>query len=123
MIEPEFWQGVDEFNQQQFYSCHDTLEAIWIEAEESDQRFYQGILQIAVACYHLTNLNWRGGVILLGEGLRRLSDYPVDYHQIDLNDLICQAENLLERLQSNGAENLENLISQGLNFPTIRKLD
>jgi hypothetical protein len=123
MMQPEFWQGVDEFNQQQFYSCHDTLEAIWIEAEESDQRFYQGILQIAVACYHLTNLNWRGGVILLGEGLRRLSDYPTDYHQIDLNDLISQVESLLQRLQLDGAENLENLISQGLNFPSIKKLN
>jgi predicted metal-dependent hydrolase len=123
MIPPEFWQGMDEFNQQEFYSCHDTLEAIWIEAEESDKRFYQGILQIAVACYHLTNLNWSGGVILLGEGLKRLNDYPEDYHHIDLDDLMTQAENLLEILQLNGQENLPTLITQGLTFPKIKKIN
>ncbi|MGK7902131.1 MAG: DUF309 domain-containing protein, partial [Hormoscilla sp.] len=27
-----FWQGIEQFNQQEFYACHDTLEALWIEA-------------------------------------------------------------------------------------------
>ena len=57
MTPQAFWQGVEEFNQQQFYACHDTLEAIWIEAPESDKRFYQGVLQVAVGCYHLSNNN------------------------------------------------------------------
>jgi uncharacterized protein len=123
MIPPEFWRGVDEFNQQQFYACHDTLEAIWMEAKESDKRFYQGVLQIAVGCYHLTNLNWRGGVILLGEGLKRLSDYCEDNHEIDVNKLIIEVENLLEILQINGPEKLANLIAEGLNFPKINNLN
>ncbi|XQQ07818.1 MAG: DUF309 domain-containing protein [Leptolyngbya sp. IPPAS B-1204] len=63
---PEFWQGIEEFNQQQFYACHDTLEAIWMEAIEPQKTFYQGILQIAVALYHLGNQNFRGAIILLG---------------------------------------------------------
>ncbi len=123
MIPPQFGQGVDEFNQQQFYACHDTLEAIWLEAMESDKRFYQGVLQIAVGCYHLTNVNWRGGVILLGEGLRRLSDYPEDYQDIDVNNLMIETEKLLEILQINGPEKLANLMSEGINFPKIRNLN
>jgi hypothetical protein len=69
MLPPEFWQGVEQFNQRQFYACHDTLEAIWIEAGEPDKKFYQGVLQVAVGLYHLGNDNWRGAVILLGEGV------------------------------------------------------
>ena len=60
----EFWEGIEQFNHQEFYACHDTLEALWMEADEPEKKFYQGILQIAVALYHLGNLNWRGAVIL-----------------------------------------------------------
>ncbi len=95
----EFWQGVEQFNQQEFYACHDTLEALWIEAFEPQKRFYQGVLQIAVACHHLMNLNWRGAVILLGEGIGRLSDYQPDYEGIDVTELVEQSFQLLKALQ------------------------
>lgn len=99
MSSQAFWQGVQEFNQQQFYACHDTLEAIWLEAPESDKRFYQGVLQIAVACYHLGNYNWRGAVMLLGEGVRRLCDYRPAYEGIDVEMLLQQSNRLLYSLQ------------------------
>ena len=96
----EFWQGVEQFNAGEFYACHDTLEAVWIEAAEADKKFYQGILQIAVALYHLGNQNLRGAVILLGEGSNRLRAYSVGYVQIDISDFIQQAIELLTDLQT-----------------------
>ncbi|MBW4643229.1 MAG: DUF309 domain-containing protein [Goleter apudmare HA4340-LM2] len=102
----EFWQGVEQFNSGQFYACHDTLEALWIEANEPEKTFYQGILQIAVALYHLGNLNWRGAVILLGEGSNRLRRYPSSYGGIDLEDLLYQSLTLLKTLQQAGPENI-----------------
>ncbi|MGD1917649.1 MAG: DUF309 domain-containing protein [Pleurocapsa sp.] len=95
----EFDQGIKEFNQQQFYACHDTLEAIWVDAEETDKRFYQGILQVAVGCYHLSNDNLRGAIILLGEAVRRLCDYQPDYEGVDVELLLEQASELLQALQ------------------------
>lgn len=103
----EFWQGVEEFNQQQFYACHDTLEAIWIEAPESDKKFYQGVLQVAVGCYHLSNNNWRGAVILLGEAVRRLCEYQPEYQGINVELLMEQASNLLQTLQQIEPEQTE----------------
>jgi uncharacterized protein len=99
-----FWQGVQEFQSGQFYECHDTLEALWIEAQEPNKTFFQGILQIAVACYHLGNQNWRGAVILLGEGIRRLSPYQPDYGSIDINFFLDTSSALLSHLQIAGAE-------------------
>ena len=96
---PEFERGIAEFNQQQFYACHDTLEAIWIDAPEIDKRFYQGILQVAVGCYHLSNDNLRGAIILLGEAVRRLCDYQPDYQGVDVEQLLQQAVQLLHALQ------------------------
>jgi len=98
-MSPEFERGIAEFNQQQFYACHDTLEAIWVDAPEADQRFYQGILQVAVGCYHLSNDNLRGAIILLGEAVRRLCDYQPDYEAVNVELLLEQAVQLLQALQ------------------------
>ncbi len=99
VVVPEFERGIAEFNQQQFYACHDTLEAIWVDAPEADKRFYQGILQVAVGCYHLSNDNLRGAIILLGEAVRRLCDYQPDYQEVDVEQLLEQALALLQALQ------------------------
>lgn len=103
-IPDDFWLGVEQFNQQQFYACHDTLEALWMDAIETDKKFYQGILQIAVALHHLENHNWRGAVILLGEGMSRLQGYRPDYAEIDLERVLDQTRQLLQRLQQLGAD-------------------
>ncbi len=104
IIPQDFWQGVEEFNQGQFYACHDTLEALWMEAPEPPRSLYQGILQLAVACYHLGNQNWRGAVILLGEGIQRLQPYQPVYMGIDIEQLMSQSTQLLHRLQQAGPE-------------------
>ncbi|BAU15019.1 hypothetical protein LEP3755_55750 [Leptolyngbya sp. NIES-3755] len=109
-IPEEFWQGVDQFNQGEFYACHDTLEAIWIEAPVFDKKFYQGILQIAVGLYHLGNHNWRGAVILMGEGLNRLSDYQPDYGGINVEQLIDETSEFLSQVQTIGADRVSQIV-------------
>ena len=105
----EFWRGVEQFNQAEFYACHDTLEAIWMEARTQEKSFYQGILQIAVALYHLSNKNWRGAAILLGEGISRLEPYSPNYGGIDVLDLLERAAEWLAALQQVGPERVDAL--------------
>ena len=104
-------KGIDEFNSGQFYACHDTLEAIWMEVAQAEKPFYQGILQVAVAFYHLGNLNWRGGAILLGEGVNRLRRFEPTYEGVDVEALVDQSFEWLEWVQSAGEEGLEALMS------------
>ncbi len=121
-IPQQFWQGVEQFNLGQFYDCHDTLEALWIEASEPEKSFYQGVLQIAVALYHLGNQNWRGAMILLGEGSNRLRRYPSSYSGIDVDELLDQSTNLLKILQQTGSEKIttgEIDVNQALPLPRI----
>lgn len=105
----DFWIGIEQFNQGEFYACHDTLEALWIESSQADKKFYQGILQIAVALYHLGNQNWRGSVILMGEGLNRLRSYPDDHAGLDIAQFITQSNDLLQLLQHLGSDRLPEL--------------
>ncbi|NJL00699.1 MAG: DUF309 domain-containing protein [Spirulinaceae cyanobacterium RM2_2_10] len=99
MVNSALERGIDEFNRGDFYACHDTLEALWMEAEDAERGFYQGILQIAVACYHLENANWRGAVTLLGEGTRRLRSYSPEHAGVQVARLREVGGQLLTRLQ------------------------
>lgn len=111
-IPPEFWQAVEQFNQQDFYACHDTLESLWMEVSEPDKKFYQGILQIAVALYHLSNHNWKGAAILLGEGMSRLRSYQPTYFEINVAEILQISSQILQKLQEVGPENVVKLTDQ-----------
>jgi uncharacterized protein len=78
-VATELAEAIELFNSGEFYACHDALEALWIEAPVDEKKFYQGLLQIAVAFYHLGNKNLRGAVVLLGEGRFRLIPYEPSY--------------------------------------------
>lgn len=114
-----FWQAVEQFNQGAFYECHDTLEAIWMVATAAEKPFYQGILQIAVAFYHLGNHNWHGAAILTGEGMRRLEPFEPAYNGIDVTDFLDRASLWLDALQALGPDHIQPLASTlGGQLPT-----
>lgn len=117
-IPPEFWQGVAQFNQGEFYDCHDTLEAIWMESGEPEKAFYQGVLQIAVALYHLSNRNARGAMILLGEGMHRLRRYEPAYSGINVSHLVDVSEDLLTTLYDASIDRIAEMAGQVRNLTT-----
>jgi uncharacterized protein len=121
---PEWLQGINEFNTGEYYACHDTLEALWMESVDPDKKFYQGVLQIAVGCYHLHNRNWRGAVTLLGEGMGRLPYYQPVYAGIDVDRLIQDSSKLLQTLQSIGSDGIDDFVDRlpqdATLLPTIR---
>ncbi|MEC4816898.1 MAG: DUF309 domain-containing protein [Scytonema sp. PMC 1069.18] len=117
----EFWQGVEQFNNAEYYDCHDTLEALWIEATEPEKTFYQGILQIAVALYHLGNQNIRGAAILLGEGSNRLRRYPSVFGGIDVDELLEGSVVLLSIIQQTEPQEINaRFLGQGEALPLPR---
>ncbi len=103
-IAQEFNGGIAQFNRGEFYACHDTLEALWMEASDPNRSFLQGILQIAVGLYHLTNHNWQGAVTLLGNGINRLRSYRPNYGSVDVEHLLAWTTGLLQDLQIAGPE-------------------
>ena len=107
-----FKEAIAQFNNGDYYNCHDTLEAIWNDAWESDRAFYQGILQIAVGLYHLKNRNWHGAAILLGEGTSRLPEYLPEYHSIDVESLLEDSLLILRTVQINGKEGMTDILKK-----------
>jgi uncharacterized protein len=128
--ESELGKAIAQFNSQEFYACHDTLEALWVAAAVPEKKFYQGILQIAVACHHLGNANWRGATIMLGEGRFRLRDYEPTYRpddqpeEIDIQHIRTATAELLADLQAIPPEEVEQFLLEFANgqrfYPAIK---
>ncbi len=66
-----FYDAVSLLNAGEYFECHEVLEELWREETTSLRLFYQGVLQIAVGCYHLTvRQNRRGGLSNYRQGWR-----------------------------------------------------
>jgi hypothetical protein len=74
-LPPALRQGVEEFNRAYFFEAHETLEDLWRETSGPLRLFYQGLIQLAVALYHLSNGNRRGALNLLSKGLDKLTPF------------------------------------------------
>jgi hypothetical protein len=124
-----FVEAIAQFNNGEYYTCHDTLEEIWHNAWQSDRAFYQGILQIAVGLYHLHNHNYNGAMILLGEGTSRLPSYTPDYLSIDVQRLLEESLALLRTIQlahnaHNNYTSLSEQLQRGeLSLPKIYQIE
>jgi predicted metal-dependent hydrolase len=81
-------EGIEQFNRQQFFEQHETLEAIWIEEPDAVRYLYQGILQVGVGFYHWRRGNWRGAVAKLDQGLAKLEPYRPACMDIDVERLV-----------------------------------
>lgn len=83
-LQPLLAKGVDEFNRQQFFACHETLEELWRNYDGADRECIQGIIQVAVAYYHFGRENRRGALKLLRCGVSRLARFAPIWREFDL---------------------------------------
>jgi uncharacterized protein len=102
----ELRQGVEEFNRGYYFEAHETLEDLWRGTSGPLRLFYQGLIQLAVALYHLSNGNRRGALNLLGKGLDKLTAYQPTCQNIDVEALCGDARVWLDRVRQAGHEGL-----------------
>lgn len=102
-------QGIREFNNREWFECHETVEDLWAGEEGEIRDFYQGIIQVAVALHHWRNGNFGGAVSLLKGGagyLRRVSDAC---QWVDVAALIADADRMRNALEELGRERMADL--------------
>ena len=111
---PELLRGIDEFNRQEFFEQHETLEGIWIHEPDAVRYLYQGILQVGVGFYHWRRGNWRGAVAKLGHGLAKLQPYRPACMTVDVERLVRETAALREELERRGPNDLPSFPPAGL---------
>jgi predicted metal-dependent hydrolase len=98
--DPRLQKGIDEFNQQLFFECHETLEEIWLEERGEDRKFYQGIIQIAAGYFKLQQGVPAGAIKLWRMGLEKLEPYSPIYLGIDLASFTAAVKRNLDELET-----------------------
>ena len=94
-----FAKGVDEFNRGYFFECHDTLEEMWTGLRGPARDFFQGLIQVSVAFYHLDNGNRAGAESMLQRALKRFAAYPDRYFGFDLGAHRAELRGWLDRIR------------------------
>jgi uncharacterized protein len=116
---PALLKAVTQFNQREFFECHETLEMLWnLErrviyhssgtASPSTgnvpycDNLYKGILQVGVGCYHLLRGNYHGAVTKLASGARYLEPFAPVCQGVRVGQLIADARRLHSHLTALG---------------------
>jgi predicted metal-dependent hydrolase len=94
---------VQEFNDGDYFECHETLEDVWLFEVGPDRPFYQGLLQLSVGCFHLLNRNHLGTESQWKKGCEKLEGFGERHLGVNLKSLLGQmrrCQQMLELVQS-----------------------
>jgi hypothetical protein len=73
--------GVELFNQQKYWECHESLEDVWMEDRQDPARnVYWAVIQVAAACIHYRDkkiIGAQGMIMKSKEKFRRCRDMNI----------------------------------------------
>jgi uncharacterized protein len=98
-----FARGVEQFNAGLYFECHDTLEEMWTGVRGPGRDFFQGLIQVSVAFYHLEGGNAPGALSMLARALARFAPYPGLYFGFDLAAHRAELAGWRERIEAGTA--------------------
>ncbi|MCW5821309.1 MAG: DUF309 domain-containing protein [Cyanobacteria bacterium TGS_CYA1] len=110
-------KGIAEFNAQEYFDCHETLEELWKDYTEPDREAIQGIIQIAVGYYHLRRGNYKGATKLFAKGGARVERFAPLWQGLDLCEVLQEVNEVKQIISSTDAS---NLVLDNIRFPVIR---
>jgi uncharacterized protein len=82
--DPRYVAGAALFNRREFFEAHEVWEDLWHDTAGPDRRFYQGLIQAAVAVYHAGNGNARGARRLFHSARSYMTAYPSVHLGLDV---------------------------------------
>jgi uncharacterized protein len=116
--DPRYLAGIDLFNRREFFEAHEVWEDVWQDTPGPERRFYQGLIQAAVAAYHAGNGNGRGARRLFHSGRKYMSAFPSHQLGLDIPEFWAAMERALADFLSEPLADSGHLRSDLL--PTIQ---
>jgi uncharacterized protein len=83
----DFEEGIALFNAGRYFECHEVWERLWLRADGEAKRFFQGIIQAAVAILHAERGNLEGARSLYEKACQKLDALPAEHRGIALGEL------------------------------------
>lgn len=83
-----FLEGIEVFNEKDFFEAHEVWEEVWTQCVGERARFYQGLIQIAVTLEHINRDNPRGVKKVWRTALGKFDGLPDVYMGVNIPKLI-----------------------------------
>jgi predicted metal-dependent hydrolase len=90
--DPLYLKGIEHFNACDFYESHEAWEELWMEEQGPSRRFYQGLIQAAVALHHFGNGNIRGARKLNESFRKYLEPYAPHHLGLDVTKFLADMD-------------------------------
>ena len=88
----EVLRGIRQFNQRQYYECHETLEIVWRGELGQTRALLHAMIQVAVGLLHTERANFKGATSLLNRAISKLQGLPPDYRGVDVATLLAETQ-------------------------------
>jgi hypothetical protein len=98
--DPRYLAGILFFNDRDFFEAHEVWEDVWTEVTGAQRRFYQGLIQAAVALHHFRNGNVRGATKLYRTGRAYMEPLDQAFFGLDKAGFWNQMENCFRELHA-----------------------
>src|SRR5260221_8794491 len=85
-----YLEGIEHFNICDFFESHESWEDLWTEYRGPSRKFYQGLIQAAVALFHFGNGNIRGAKKLFHSSSAYLQPYRPKHMGLDLEKFLTE---------------------------------
>jgi predicted metal-dependent hydrolase len=82
--DPRYLAGIVLFNRGDWFEAHEVWEDLWQETSGPPRRFYQGLIQAAVALCHFHNGNRAGALKLYHSSRNYLAPFQPVWQGLDL---------------------------------------
>lgn len=108
-LHPEARKGIELFNLGEFYEAHDPLELAWMETLSPERDLYQGILQIGLAYFQISQGNYRGAIKMFNRSQRNLMPLGKTLLGVDITKLQADAKIVEDAIRHLGPNHLHEL--------------
>jgi len=102
-------RAIEEFNREDWFTCHETLEVLWKAEVGETREFYQGLIKVAGALHHWRNGNFVGALRLLEGGSLLLQRVSPWCQGVSLVPFVAAVDALRKALAELGPERMQKL--------------
>ncbi len=100
LVDQRFIKGIKLFNEEEFFECHEVIEDLWLATQDEYKDLYKGVIQAAVALYHLRRGNLSGARKLYGTSGKYLRKYAPSALGLNVEKLLKDVKICFEKNQN-----------------------
>ena len=114
-------EGIQLFNEREFFACHDVFEDFWSELIGPEKTFFQGLIHAAVCLFHFEGGNLSGARKMYSSFRLYVSDSGPEFCGIDVQKLLGDMEFCFEELLAVSSGYPHGLELKPERIPTIAR--